>query len=56
MASALAPMEALFEMDRVRELGRAAHLMPLCARDGAGVNEALAWALDTVRSSSQKSS
>ena len=56
MASALAPMEALFEMDRVREQGRAAHLLPLCARDGTGMNEALAWALDTVRSSSQKNS
>ena len=53
MASEIAPMETLFEMDRVRKL-RAAHLLPLCARNGTGVKEALAWALDTVRSGSKK--
>lgn len=48
-ASPLDPIRKLFDLHTICKL-RAVNLMPTCARHGTGVNEALAWALNSVRS------
>ena len=47
-ASDLPPIEKAFDLAGVRRAGRAVGILPLCAKSGDGVTDALRWALDTV--------
>ena len=47
-ASGLPPIEKAFDLAGVRRAGRPAGILPLCAKSGDGVTDALRWALDTV--------